>query len=88
MPKFSSMPELDGDSSSGDVEASTFVCESVSTSRFGRSAETAGQYGSKSSRMQRCTRRRAPSYATASSPSNTSPVTESLMGKDMNMGDG
>ncbi|PIL24343.1 hypothetical protein GSI_14096 [Ganoderma sinense ZZ0214-1] len=79
------LPPADGGTSSS---ASTGVPDE-GVSRFGRSPpKPRGPYGSSSSTMQRCTRLRSPSYATTTSPLKKRPVTESLMGSDMNIGDG
>jgi len=68
---------------SGFVEDEAVGAASFSDGRLRKPDE-----GSWSSKMQRCTRRREPSYATTTSASNTTPTTESLTGNDMNAGEG
>ena len=77
-----------GGGGKGASASSTGVPAEDGVPRFGRSAPPSGPYGSSSSTMQRCTRRRAPSYPTTTSPVKSRPVTESFMGSDMNIGEG
>lgn len=70
------------------------VCAERSSSPFSGGVEDGvlddaeGPYGSRSSRMHRWTLWWSPWYAIASWPLKSNPVIESLIGRDMNMGEG